>query len=509
MQDNNKTIAKNTLFMYFRMFFTMCVGLYTSRVVLATLGFIDYGLYNVIGGVIAMLGFLNGAMINSISRFLTFELGGNNAEKLKKVFSMSILIQLLLGGIILLLGETIGLWFFYNKLIIPPERLFASECVYHLSVLSAFLVIINVPYNAIVIAHEKMSVFAYLSIMDVCFKLLVVYLLVITQFDRLILYAVLLFGIQLFGLLAYRWYAMKNFSETSTSLVWDKKMFYEMFGYAGWSTIGNFFFLFYTQGVNLILNMFCGPVVNAARGIAVQVESVVKQFSGNIQTAINPQIIKSYASKDMQRMYYLMYASSRLCFFLLFLIVTPIIFQVSVILNLWLGNYPDYAEIFIILTIINCLIETLVNPLFTANLASGKIKIYHVINSINSTLFIPIIYLSLKYTLLPEIVFYCIIITNTIGFVVKIFIIKYQINLNVREYFTNVILRILPVVAISITLVFFIKPILHHGFWGLIETILFSSILIMSTIYYWGVTPNERQSLIAIINKNIIKRYCK
>lgn len=496
ISSNNKRIARNTLFMYFRMFFILCVGLYTSRVILASLGFTDYGLYNVVGGVIAMFSFLNGAMANAISRYLTFQIGRNDFSQQQKVYAISVVIQIILAVIIVILGETIGLWLLHYEMTIPNDRMFAAEWVFQLSVLSTAFMIVNVPYNALVIAHEKMSVYAYISILDAILKLIIACLIKMSSSDRLILYSTILFVEQILILLIYRLYAKKKFLETRTKLIWEKSLFFKIFSFAGWSTIGNMFNIIYTQGVNIILNIFCGPAVNAARGIAIQVESVVRQFAGNVQTAINPQIIKAYASDDLQRTYSLIFASSRYCFYLLLLIVLPISLQIPYLLELWLGTYPAHTEMFVILTLSNAILDALINPMFTANLATGRIKIYHLCNSITATLFIPVTFLSLKYTGIPEIVFCCIILMNIIGVAVRMFIMKRQIGIGYHLYISKVILRILPVVFFSLMPLLFLKPYFHSGFLGLIETTLVSSFVILLFVFFIGITMAERKYVV-------------
>lgn len=286
--ENNKRIAKNTLLLYFRMLFTMAVSLYTSRVVLNTLGVEDFGIYNVVGGVVAMFGFLNSAMSSSTQRYITFELGKNDFEQLKKVFNTSVSIHAFISVVILILAETIGLWFLYNKMTIPIERMDAALWVYQGAIASTIVLIMSVPYNATIIAHEKMSAFAYISVLEVVLKLLIVYLLLIGDFDKLKLYAVLMFSIQLIIRLIYGRYCKKHFSETKFQWTKDWKLFKEMLGFAGWNLWGNCAGIAFTQGVNILLNMFFGPAVNAARGIAVQVQNAVNQFSFNFQTALNP-----------------------------------------------------------------------------------------------------------------------------------------------------------------------------------------------------------------------------
>ena len=318
-QVNDKTIAKNTLFMYFRMILTACVSLYTSRIVLAKLGFDDYGLYNVIGGIIAMFGFINNAMTNVTSRFLTFYLAENNLTKLNHIFCTAFIIHTAIAVLIFFIGETVGLWYLENKMIIPETRRYAAHIIYQLSILSAILTIVSVPLTSEIIAHEKMSVYAGLSILNAGFMLVVVGIISISECDKLILYGTLLFLVQIITTLINFVYCKLKFKESAFHLYIEKKMLNEMFSFAGWSMMGNFAFLFYTQGINLLLNLFCGPIVNAARGIAIQIESTMKQFAANVQTAINPQIIKSYSQNNLPRMYSLIIASSKYCFFLIFL----------------------------------------------------------------------------------------------------------------------------------------------------------------------------------------------
>lgn len=492
----NQRIATNTLLMYIRMFITMCVGLYTSRIVLKSLGFTDYGLYNVIGGVIALFGFVNGAMMNTISRFLTFHIGKNDKMQLARVFSMSCLIQLLIASAVILLGETIGLWILHTKMTIPADRIAAVEWVYQFSIFSTFFMIINVPYSAAIIAHEQMSVYAFISILDALLKLGIAFMLAVSSIDKLVFYAALLCIIQLTDLLIYRLYAIRHFPEASNRSEWNWPLFREMFHFAGWSTIGNLFYVLYTQGINVLLNLFCGPAVNAARGIAVQVDGVVKQFAVNVQTAINPQIVKSYALHEMARMHTLVCASSRYCFYLFLLISMPLMLQAPFILNLWLGNYPEHTVNFIRLTLLNALLDTLINPMFTANLATGKVRIYYLANTLNSVLFIPILYYALKVTRVPEIAFICLIAVNVVGIAIRLVILNKQIGIGFWVYTRNVLLRIVPVALLSYGVTIWMQPHLQDGYIGLIETMLISSIAIVINVTLVGITKEEKLFLL-------------
>ena len=312
--SNNKRIAKNTLLLYFRMLLTMVVSLYTSRVVLGALGVEDYGIYNVVGGVVAMFSMLSGSLSAAISRFITFELGTGNKEKLKRVFSSSVTIQMGLSAIILVLAETVGLWFLNNKMVIPESRMYAANWVFQLSLLTFVINLISIPYNAAIIAHERMSAFAYISIFEAVSKLVVAYCIVISPIDRLILYAIMLTTIAVIIRLIYGSYCKRKFEECTFHFIYDHDLLKQMFGFAGWNFIGASSALLRDQGGNIVINLFCGPAVNAARGIAVQVNTAIHSFVTNFMTALNPQITKSYAGADQKYLMTLLFQGARLSF---------------------------------------------------------------------------------------------------------------------------------------------------------------------------------------------------
>ncbi len=506
---NNKRIAKNALFMYFRMFFTMCVSLYTSRVVLAALGFSDYGLYNVVGGIIAMFGFLNGAMTNMTSRFITYFLGKKNYERLSEVFSMAFYIHCGIALLILILGETIGLWFFYNKMDIPESRLFAALCIYQLSIVSTMMMIISVPFTSAIIAHEKMSVYAYISIADSILKLIIVYLLTLVPFDKLIFYGLLIFAIQMLNAIFYLFYCRWHFIESRIRCVWNKGLLKEMSKFTGWSLFGNFSYVFYTQGLNILLNMFCGPVVNAARGIAVQVETAMTQFASNVQTAINPQIIKSYSREDFQRMKTLIFASSKYCFFLMLLLSLPVMLGANFILGLWLGDYPDHTVNFIRLTLMCVLLDTLVNPMYTANLATGKVAVYNKRLAVLSLTFIPVTYFAIKMTLLPEIVFILNVLRNIIGIGIRMYIIRTQLGVGIHEYLKKVVSKIFFVTAIAVTISLFItNEIGTDSFIRFSLMAVASTFSVLAAAFGIGLNRQERSFVVAK-SRNFILSHLK
>ena len=478
--------------MYLRMLVTVCVSLYTSRVVLRTLGVEDYGLNNVIGGIIAMFGFINGAMTNTTSRFITFYLGRKDAKKLNEIFNMASFIHAMIAILIVVLGETVGLWFLHHKMSIPEGRMFAAEWLYQLSIANMVVMIMTVPYNAAIVAHEKMSTFAYISIMDAVLKLLIVFLLVISPFDKLIFYGTLLFLVQMFDILVYFVYCKRHFPETKMRFFWDKAIFKDIYGIAGWSLLGNFSFLFYNEGINLIFNMFCGPAINAARGVAVQVDNVIRQFANNIQTAINPQIIKSYAQDERERMYSLMFASSRYCFYLLFFLSFPLALEAEYVLSVWLGIYPDHTVSFLRITLGVVLLETLSNPMYTANFASGKVKVYQIWISIISYLFMPITYYVLKETLIPETVFLCLLIEGMVCAIARVFIIHHQIGMPILSYCVNVLCKVILVAGVASFV-----PIMVHSEMpiGLMRFLCTGAVSVVSTflvVYAVGISQQER-----------------
>lgn len=448
--QNNKRIAKNTLLLYVRMLFMMAVSLYTSRVVLNTLGVSDYGIYNVVGGVVAMFGFINNSMSSATQRYITFALGRGDKDNLKKVFSTALQIHVLISALIVILGETIGLWFMYEKMQIPENRMDAAFWVLQCSILSAVVMIISVPYNADIIAHEKMSAFAYISVLEAVLKLAVVFLLLISSYDRLIFYAFLILAVQVLIRFCYSHYCNKHFEETKYHKVWDKSLFKEMTGFAGWSIFGNLSSVLFGQGLNMLLNVFFGPVVNAARAIAVQVQTAIQQFVGNFQMALNPQITKTYAKGEMEEMHKLMFRSARFSFYLLFFLSLPVLFETEQILTVWLNVVPENTVIFLRIMICISLIFTLSNPLMVANQATGKVRKYQIICGSIQLLILPISYVSLKLDFPAYSVFIVHFIIELITQCIRMILLKPLIGLTMKDYLSNVYSRVILVVVLSV-----------------------------------------------------------
>lgn len=498
--ENNKRIAKNTLLLYVRMLFMMLVSLYTSRLVLNTLGVVDFGIYNVVGGVIAMLGFLTGSLGGASSRYITYDLGKGDMAIMKRTFGNIKSIHYILAGVILLIGETVGLWFVVTKLQIPTERATAALWVYQFSILSSMMAVISVPYNATIIAHEKMSAFAYISIVDAVLKLLIVYLLVVVPYDKLIIYAVLLFVIQLFDQIVYIVYCSKHFEVTKSKCCYDKALFREIFIYAGWTMNGNLAVMGYTQGLNILLNMFFGPVVNAARGIAVQVQGMCQMFCVNFQMALNPQLTKSYAKGDIISMHSLLIKSSKFSFYILYIIAVPLMFEANMVLKLWLGIVPEHTVSFLRLILVVGLLYTLSNPILVSVHATGKLKKFQIIEGTMLLMIVPIVYLLLKvFGIAPEFVFVVHIIVETCTQYARVRIVLPMIQMKLRTYLREVILPIIKVAIISPILPYLLYKNIEQSIASFFAICSLCVVCIFATVFYVGCKKSEQDFLISKI----------
>ena len=488
----NKRIAKNTLVLYVRMLFTMGISLFTSRVILQTLGVEDYGISSVVGGVISMFTFINAAMVSSTQRYLNFELVRGDANQLRSVFSTSLQIHALIALAIIVLSETVGLWFLNEKLVIPEARMTAAMWVYQCSILSCAVSIMSTPYNAVIVAHEKMSAFAYISILDVSLKLLVVYLLVVLPFDKLIILAILNLLVQLFIRYIYTLYCHRHFPESYFQFRFNKTLFKEMFGFAGWSFWGNLAAILYTQGLNMMLNIFFGPIVNAARGIAVQVQSAVQQFVGGFQTALNPQITKNYASNNLPQMHSLMFRSARFSFLLLFFLSLPVLMETNFILTLWLKTVPDDAVIFTQIMICISLIYTTANPCIIANQATGKVKIYQMVVGGILLLILPISYVVLKLGAPAYSVFIVHFCIESLAQFSRMYMLRKLIHLPLWQYMKNIYIPIVSTVAIAIILPLVVRMQVAEG-WLRFLAVGFTCVLsVGASSYFIGFTKQER-----------------
>lgn len=491
--DNNHLIAKNTLLLYARMFLMFAISLFTSRIVLQTLGVTDYGLYNVVGGVITMFSFMTGAMGTSTQRYLTYYLGLNEAKELKNVFSMAVFIHGLIALAILVLGETIGLWFVMNKLVIPADRMDAAMWVYQLSILTSMIQIISVPYNADIIAHEKMSAFAYISILEAALKLVIVYLLLVISFDKLRVYAVLIFMVELLIRYIYGHYCGKHFEEAHFKIPHNKALFKEMFFFAGWNLWGNLAGVLFGQGLNILLNMFFGPAVNAARGVAVQVQGAITQFSTNFQTALNPQITKTYAANNLEDMHRLLYRASKFSFMLLFILSIPVFMETPAILKAWLGLVPDYTSIFIKIMLGCAIVDATARPLMTAAAATGNVKIYQSVIGGILLAILPISYLALKLGAVPWAVFVVHFIIEIFAFIVRLIIVGPMIKLSIHKFFTNAIAPSLGILVVSVPIPLLVHVYMPDNYVRAIVVIIISVLCASFASYALGLTKHERE----------------
>jgi O-antigen/teichoic acid export membrane protein len=502
---NNKKIAKNTLFLYIRMFFTMGVSLYTSRVVLNTLGIEDYGVYSIVGGIVTLFSFFNGAMTSSTQRFLTFDIGKNDLEQLKKTFNATLNIHIAISFLVFLLAETLGLWFVNHKLNLPLERMIAVNWVYQFSVFTFLFGIVQVPYDALIVARERMDVYAYMSFVEVILKLIIVYLLVVFALDKLILYAGLLFFVSLVVRMGHKYYCKRYFEESKYQFYFDKSFYKVLLSYSGWNLFGNIAVVARGQGYNILLNLFFGTVLNAAYGISMQIQGVVQTFVSNFQMAVNPQIIKQYAAGNEKQCLNLIFQSAKFSYFLMFIITCPIIYNIDFILELWLEKAPKHTSVFVILCLINLLVDCVSGPLMVGAQATGNIKWYQIIVGTLIFLNLPIAYMLLKTYKNPELVYYTSIIISCISFLFRIYFLKKYLNLSVFLFFKQVVFRIILVTILSTTVFRFLNSFIffENDFILFLIKSLTIFIIAVGTIFFLGINKDERKFINQLISDKI------
>lgn len=501
---NNNRIAKNTLLLYFRMLLTMLVSLYTSRVVLGALGVEDYGIYNVVGGVVAMFSMLTGSLSAAISRFITFELGTGNKEKLIRVFSSSVTIQLGLCAIILILAETVGLWFLNNKMVIPGNRMYAANWVYQLSLLTFIINLISIPYNAAIIAHERMSAFAYISIVEAVSKLLVAYFIVISPIDKLIMYAIMLTSIAIIIRLIYGAYCKMKFEECTYHLIFDHELLKQMFGFAGWNFIGASSALLRDQGGNIVINLFCGPALNAARGIAFQVNAAIHSFVTNFMVALAPQITKSYATGNQKYLMTLIFQGSRLSYYILLLLSLPVVINTHYILELWLGQVPDHTVLFVQLVLVFGMCESISNPLITAMLATGKIRNYQLVVGGLQMMNFPVSYVLLRMGAIPETVLIVAIIISQLCLISRLYMLRGLIGLKARDFINKVYINVIVVTILSAMVPLLLASYTEENLFGFLLSSITSLVSTLLVEFYVGCAHEERQFVFSKV-RTIIK----
>ena len=494
--DNNKRIAKNTLLLYFRMLFMMVVSLYTSRVILNALGVEDFGIYNVVGGVVAMFTVISGSLSSAISRFITYELGKGDQSKLNKIFSASVTIQLLLSLIIVVLIESVGVWFLNAKMTIPAERMTAANWVLQFSIITFVINLISVPYNAAIIAHERMSAFAYISILEAVCKLAIAFLIMASPMDKLVFYAILMCVVSVIVRFTYGHYCKKHFTECIYHFHWDKDILKKMFGFAGWNFIGASSAVLRDQGVNIVINIFCGPAVNAARGISSQVNSAIMGFVNNFMTALNPQITKSYASGDHKYMMTLIFQGARLSFYILLLLSLPVILNAHYILKLWLSNVPEHTELFVQLILICAMGESLSNTMVTAMLATGNIRNYQIVVGGLQMLNLPVSYVCLRLGCMPESVLIVAIVISQCCLAARLYMLRGMIGLSSIQYIKNVYFNIIIVALLSLSVPAILSRYMEESFLSFVVLSLVAVICTIAVEFYVGCNGKERAFVI-------------
>jgi O-antigen/teichoic acid export membrane protein len=496
--ENNKRIAKNTLFLYFRSILTLGVGLYTSREVLAQLGVSDFGIYNVVGGVIVLFSFIQSAMNSATSRFFTFDLGKGDYEQLKKTFSLSIIIHIFTALIILILGETIGMWFLNTQLNIPGERMEAANFVYQFTIFTACAGVLQMPYMVAINAHEKMKIYAYAGVADAAFKLVVAISLGFASVDKLKFYSVLLFCVYIVMVAFYLVYCHKNFKETHFEWFWDKKMFLERMGFGGWTTLGGISAIAALQGVNMLLNVFHGVAVNAAYGIMTQVSNAMSQFANSFFAAVNPQITKGYARGDIDYMHGLMFRSIKFSFLLSFALAVPLVLNMDFILHLWLKTVPEYAVVFCQIRVIDWCLCMFFIPCVFSVMATGKIKKFLIVDSILTVQNFILTYIFFNLGFSPIAVPIIYIGVNIVRIAIIILFARYLIKFSIGDFIYKVVLRLSIVVLISAPLPILIK--FHTNNWEAIFTTSISFLIsfLLSSILF-GLDKNERMMIFSLM----------
>lgn len=456
LESNKKRLALNTIFLYIRMLLLLVINLFTTKVILNVLGASDYGTYNVVGGFVTMLTFLNGAMSNASQRFITYEIGRGEIDKVKNVFAQVRILHIGIALFILLLAETIGLWFINNRLNLPTGREVAANYIYQFSLISTIFSVLSVPYNSLIIAHENMKVYAYIGIYEGIIKLVVCYLLYAVTTDRLILYGLLLSLVSCSVTSFYLLYCKRSYPETQTKLKMDKPKLAEVGAFGGWALCGSVSTIAMTQGVNVIVNMFFNTIVNAARGISYQIDSAVRMFISNFQTAINPQIVKAYSVGDLGLMHSLLYFSSKISFFIMYILALPLIINIDYILSLWLVDVPPFTSEFTRLVLINSLVITFSGALSIAAQATGNIRNYQLFMGSFLLLNLPMSYFLYYWGYPPQSAVMVSICIETFLLFMRLLFLKRMISLVTMDFIKSVLLPSALCVGISLPACLFI-----------------------------------------------------
>ena len=508
MSDNteaNKRIAKNTMLLYIRMGVMMIISFFTARITLEALGVVNYGINNVVGGLVSMFALISGSLSASVSRFITFGLGKGDKKELNTIFSTSVNIHIILVIVVVIAIETIGVWFLNNKMVIPAERLTAAHWVLQSSTVLFVVGLLSVPYNAAIIAHERMDVYAYFTLFDAFSRLAIIFAIKFYGGDKLILLAIISLIPPLIKQFYYWHYSKKHFEECTYHAIWEKRVFKEMFGFAGWNFIGASSAQMKDQGVNIAINMFTGPTINAARGIAMQINSIVGQFAGNFMAAINPQITKEFAANNFTRMHKLIFNGTRFTYYLFLLLSVPIFFEIETILYVWLGQVPEHTVLFTRLIILLTLAEVISNTLITAQLATGKIRNYQIVVGGTQMLNLPISYLLLRLGFFPEITVIVAIIISQICFFERLLFLRKMVYLPSYRYFNEVYIQLIFVTALSAIAPAIMHATIENSVVRFFTTCIVSIGTTILVIYTVGLKKEERSMAIRYVKKIVIK----
>ena len=506
MDSNSKRIAKNTLFLYLRMGLLMFISLFTSRVLLDKLGVEDFGVYNVIGGMAAMFTFFSSSLANATQRFLNIELGQNNIAKAKQIFQQHFTLYLAIIIAVIIIAEPIGIWLIYNKLVIPADRLIAAVLVFQFTLLSLAATFVGIVFNSEIVSHEDMKIYSYIGIIEGVAKLLICYIISVSDHNRLIFYGLLLLLVNLGIQGSYIRYCIKKYEECKIRLIWNVKLLKETTGIVGWNFIGTLVWMINDNCINLLLNMFFGPVVNAARAISYQINGALLNFTNNFFLSVRPQLMKSYAKGDLSYMNMLLFNSSRYSLYLLYVLAVPIIFCIDQILALWLKTVPEYTNIFSVLIICYSFICVVHAPLWDVALASGQIKRYQIVGSCIFLLVFPISYVFLKLGYPPTTVMYVMIGVRICFYIASVIIVQAIANYSLWNYFSKIFTPVVLAVVPSLVLHFIIKYYIPVSLVWMFIYIFFSILLNIVIIYIIGLNKSERAYILNIVRKKISRQ---
>lgn len=494
--DNNKRIAKNTLYLYFRMLVFLLIGLYTGRVTINALGIHDYGLMNVVGGVMAFINYFSSLLSQGTSRFLTVGLGKGNMNALKNIFSACATIHIALAVFTVLLGETVGLWFVNTQLTIDPNRMFAANYIYQLSLFSAFLGIVQTPYIACITSHEKMSTFAFMSIVDVALKLVIVMMLLYIDTDKLLMYSTFYFVVNILMFCMYRIYCLRQFEECNMHLHWDSKLYKEIWNYVGWNSIGTFAFMANSQGITVLLNIFFSTIVNAARGIATTVSNQVSGFVMNFQTAATPQIMKYYATGEYEQMNKLVSNTAKYSSYLLILIGLPVFIETEFLIRLWLGNVPEYVVPFVRITLIELFFRSVDFPIGAGIHAFGKMKLPNITSSLAYLSVLPLTYIFLHFGASPIVAYIVACVSFPLAMVCDLWILNKFSGFNIRSYLLNVPLKSLLLTFASAILPLVVRTNVAQGWFSFLISVASCVTISSLLIFYFGLSKEMQQKVL-------------